>query len=258
VISQTLTSVVLGIVEGLTEFLPISSTGHLILVGHWLKFEGEFAATFDIAIQLGAILAVVIHYRDFFFRLLHPKNWLSRDVKLIFIAISPALLLGFLLHRTIKTYLFGESPVIAALIVGGIVMALVDRLTYEPKTFSVSDVSYKQAFIIGLCQCFSLWPGMSRSGSTIVGGLVAKLDYATAAQFSFIISVPVMMAATGYDLLKSHALLTQAHLFQIGVGFLVSFLVAYLAIVTFLKLIVKVRLMPFAIYRLILGVLLLI
>ncbi len=244
-------AIILGITEGLTEFLPISSTGHLILVGHWIKFESP---TFDIAIQLGAILAVVVLYRSFFFSLPFKK----KELKLIAIAITPALLLGFLCHSAIKHYLFGTFTVIMALLVGGVIMLLVEYLLpYKPTTTDISDISYKQAAIVGVAQCASLWPGMSRSGSTIVGGLIAKLDYETSAKFSFIISVPIMIAATGYDLLKSYHLLTQSDLSLIGVGFLVSFIVGYLAIVTFIKLLVRWKLAPFAIYRIVLAAILL-
>lgn len=244
-------AIILGITEGLTEFLPISSTGHLILVGHWIKFESP---TFDIAIQLGAILAVIVLYRTFFLSLLLPKNWKKKEIKLIAIAITPALLFGFLCHSAIKHYLFGTFTVIMALLVGGLIMLLAEYLLpYKPTTTDISDISYKQAAIVGVAQCVSLWPGMSRSGSTIVGGLLAKLDYETSAKFSFIISVPVMIAATGYDLLKSYHLLTQSDLSLIGVGFLVSFIVGYLAIVTFIKLLVRWKLTPFAIYRIVLA-----
>jgi undecaprenyl-diphosphatase len=239
----------LGVIEGLTEFLPVSSTGHLILVGRWI---GMNSPTFDIAIQLGAILAVLVVYRSIFLSL----RWNDKLVKLMGIAIAPALGLGFLLHHTIKTYFFGPTTVIAALFLGGVIMFLVERFPYHPTTTSIQDIGYLQAFWIGIAQCFSLWPGMSRSGSTIVGGLLVKLDYETAATFSFLISVPVMIAATGYDLLKSYHLLSSHDLGLIGVGFLVSFLVALVAIVSFIKLLVRYRLTPFAVYRVVLAVVL--
>lgn len=253
--SDYIKATILGVLEGLTEFIPVSSTGHLILAGDALSFSIGNTGTFNIAIQLGAILAVVVLYKERFRFLIQPKNWLSPLGKKIMLAIAPALALGFLLHDFIKTVLFSSQTVLYALLVGGIVMIIVDILL--PKAHSdtqnIDTISYKQALGIGIAQCFALWPGMSRSGSTIVGGLIAKLDYKTAAEFSFIISVPVMVAAVSYDLLKTAASLTTHDFLLIGVGFAVSFVVALLAIVTFLKLLVRFKLAPFGVYRIILA-----
>lgn len=246
-------SIILGIIEGLTEFIPVSSTGHLILFGEWLDFNHGNEATFDVAIQLGAIMAVVILYRRFFLEFLSFRKWLSRDMLNILLAIMPAFVLGFLLYDFIKT-LFSPALVIAALFVGGLIMIVVDRfLPQNHHTTSFSEIHPKQALIVGLCQCFALWPGMSRSASTIVGGLLAKMDYATSAKFSFIIAVPVMMAAVAYDLLKNFHALTAYDLKLIAIGFIVSFIVALGAIVTFLKLLQKFKLLPFAVYRIALA-----
>ncbi len=254
-ILDILKAVILGVVEGMTEFIPVSSTGHLILTSHFLSFNRS-PEVFEVAIQLGAILAVVVLYWDFFKHFLSLKHWISRDSLLVATAIFPAVLLGAIFHGFIKTVLFGTSPVIFALFVGGVVMIICDQLNLKPTTLDVSKISFKQALIIGLCQCVALWPGMSRSGSTIVGGILAKLDYATAARFSFIISVPVMVLAVAYDLLKSASTLTAYDAQLIAIGFGVSFFVALFAIKWFLKLLTTIRLTPFGIYRVLLAVLL--
>ena len=252
--TDIINAIILGVIEGLTEFIPVSSTGHLILVGEWLKFSAADTATFDIAIQLGAILAVVVLYWSFFKQYVSCKTWFNYDMKVILVAILPACIVGFLLHGIIKAYLFSSKTVIWALFIGGIIMGVVDWFYMkkpEKKNLKVSDISLKQALIIGICQCAALWPGMSRSGSTIVGGLLSGLSYKTAATFSFIIAVPVMIAAVSYDLLKSFMILTIVDIQLISIGFLVSFIVAYAAIKTFLKILVKYKLLPFAIYRII-------
>lgn len=246
-------AIVLGVLEGLTEFLPVSSTGHLILAGEALNFQTANLDTFSIAIQLGAILAVLVLYWSFFKKFLKPAHWVGREMKLILVAITPALLFGYLLHDFIKRVLFSSTTVVAALIVGGIIMIAVDKLKGKPKTLAIESVSFKQAALIGLCQCAALWPGMSRSGSTIVGGILSGLDYATAARFSFIISVPVMIAAVSYDLLKSATVLTQTDVQLIAVGFAVSFLVAVFAIKWFMKVLLRFELAPFGVYRILIG-----
>jgi len=247
--------VLLGIVEGITEFFPISSTGHLIIFGDLLEFKGDFAVTFSIAIQLGAISAIVVLYWDYFKQFLDPRRWLSDDMRKIIVAIFPALLLGFILHSFIKT-LFSSTIVYVALIVGGIIMLLTQILIKQEQrnmVTSLNDVSYKQALIVGVFQCFSLCPGVSRSGSTIVGGVLGGLSYAIAAEFSFIISVPVMTAAVSYELVTSASALSLENLAMIMVGFAVSFVVAAFSVVTLLKILKRFQFLPFAIYRIILG-----
>ncbi|MGE4169930.1 MAG: undecaprenyl-diphosphate phosphatase [Candidatus Margulisiibacteriota bacterium] len=244
----TFQAILLGILEGITEFIPVSSTGHLFLAGHWMGLNGEAQATFEIAIQLGAILAVVVLYRRFFLDLLSPKN-LKRDGKNIALAIVPALVMGALTHSWIKHHLFSVPTVIAALFVGGVVMTFIERVLPKPKTTKIEDMTSKQALTVGFFQCFALWPGMSRSASTIIGGLLSGLDDVTAAQFSFIIAVPVMVAATGFDLLKTAPILTHHDLAMIGVGLVVSFAVAVVSIGTFLKVLKRWKLFPFGVYR---------
>jgi len=255
--SEFFIAIILGVLEGITEFIPISSTGHLILVGDALSFTGPIADTFSVAIQLGAILAVVVLYPDFFKKALTPKHWLSRENRLILTAIAPAMVLGFLIYDLIKEHLFGPTTVMGALFVGGLVMILVEkRLGDTGNTTSFETLTFKQALTVGICQCAALWPGMSRSASTIVGGLISGMSHTFAAEFSFIIAVPVMVAAVGYDLLKSAAILNAHSLMLIGVGFLVSFVVAVASILTFLKLLSRFKLIPFALYRIVLSLIL--
>ncbi len=245
---------ILGLVEGLTEFLPVSSTGHLILVGQFLHFTSDSAATFDIAIQLGAILAVVVVYRPVFYRFLSFNVVKDTQARRIVIAILPALVLGFLTHSFIKHHLFSSFTVALALLIGGICMLVIEKCIKKPATtLSLDNMTYRQAFFIGICQCVSLWPGMSRSGATLIGGLLGRLDYKTSAEFSFIIAVPVMIAATGYDLIKSYSLLNSTDGVMISTGFLVSFGVALLAILSFIKVLQKWKLAPFAWYRIAIG-----
>ncbi|RAP38836.1 undecaprenyl-diphosphatase [Candidatus Marinamargulisbacteria bacterium SCGC AAA071-K20] len=255
--SDIIKAIILGIVEGITEYIPISSTGHLIITGDFLTFTSANTETFSIAIQLGAILSVVFIYKDFFKEIVQPKNWLSKDMKMIAIAIFPALVSGFFLHSFIKEHLFSTPTVIWALFVGGIIMIIVEKFfKIIPTTTDVKDITAKQALIIGVSQCAALWPGMSRSGSTIVGGLFAKCDYDTSAKFSFIIAVPVMICAVGYDLLKSMDSLTMNDAQLIAIGFIVSFIVAIIAIRTFLKILSRLKLFPFAVYRIVFSAIL--
>ncbi len=248
-------AILLGIVEGLTEFIPVSSTGHLILAERVLTLPSIHTESFSIFIQLGAILAVVCLYPKYFLSFLNPKQWLSKRTKVLVIAIFPALFFGALFYSTIKVHLFTPLTVILALFVGAIVMLWAQKRfpNQIAETKKIDDITYKQAAIIGICQCASLWPGMSRSASTIIGGLVAKLDYAIAAEFSFLIAVPVMTAAVLFDLLKSYSELTRHDFSIMGLGFIVSFITAYFAIKTFLKLLKKWQFMPFAIYRILLS-----
>ncbi|KJS17947.1 MAG: UDP pyrophosphate phosphatase [Peptococcaceae bacterium BRH_c4b] len=259
---QYLVPVILGIVEGLTEFIPVSSTGHLILSGELLNFTGERAATFEVFIQLGAILAVVMLYRERFRHFLTFENIVSgfkmkqRELNWMHIAVAilPAMVLGYLVHDIIKKYLFSVQTVLIGLVIGGIVMIVAERMPSRTFATDLDKINFRQCLLIGLAQCLSLWPGFSRSGATISGGLLAGLNHKTAAEFSFIIAVPVMIAATGYDLLKSWSLITPDFIVTLLIGFVVSFVVAVLAIVGFLKLLERVKLTPFAVYRFVLSV----
>lgn len=257
-----LVAVLLGLVEGLTEFLPVSSTGHLILVSQWLGSTDEAAKSFDIVIQLGAILAVVVHYRALFLERL--RGLAQRDPAALrlfgalVVAFVPAALTGLLLGKTIKRLLFGPIPVAAALFVGGVLMILVERFRTARHVQGVSgteQVTLKRALIIGVGQCFALWPGMSRSMSTIVAGQLAGLSTPTAAEFSFLLSVPTLGAATLYEIYKSREHLAEGvGVPQMLVGLLVSFLVAWAVIAGFVRYLGKRGLEPFGYYRIALAV----
>ena len=223
---------IVGVVEGLTEYIPVSSTGHMIIVGHMLGFEGTLADLFDVFIQLGAILSVLVVYRE----------------KFTF-AMFPACLLGLVFHGFIKNTLFGPMTVIIGLVLGGIFMIAAEKMH---KHFSVTDVdhiTWKQALKIGLFQCLSLWPGFSRSGSTIAGSLLLGISRKAAADFTFIMAVPLMFLACIYDLLKTIKYLEMGDFGILAVGFVTAFFVAYASILWFLKFLNTSTLTGFAIYR---------
>ena len=260
--SAIVDSVILGIIEGITEFLPISSTGHLIIAGHLLNFEGPTAETFEIFIQLGAILAVVVLYWKRFLGLLSfsDKGGLSgwSGLTKIGAACAPAFFFGFLLHGFIKRHLFSSFTVAIGFIVGAVLFILVEKRKNTAEIESPELITIRDAFVIGLFQCLALWPGMSRSGSTIIGGLLVKCSRKAAAEFSFLVAVPVMCAAVGLDMLKSYKLLTSSDIPLFAVGFIVSFLTAIVAIRGFLGFLGKYTLIPFAIYRIVAGILILV
>ncbi|SFA52801.1 Undecaprenyl-diphosphatase [Parageobacillus thermantarcticus] len=237
--------------EGLAEFLPISSTGHLILVGHLIGFEGERAKTFDIVIQLGAILAIIVLYRQRLVSLFNIKPILKKEKKFnaihIILGVLPAIIAGLLLHDVIKTYLFSPKTVVIGLVAGAILMIFAEKRKAEPITHSLDDLTYRQALAIGLFQCLAVYPGFSRAGSTISGGLLVKTSYKTASDFSFLIALPVMVGATSLDLLKSWNYLSVSDIPIFAVGFITSFVVAMIAVVTFLKWLKKNRINPFCI-----------
>lgn len=255
--SDTLIAVILGIIEGLTEFLPISSTGHMILVGSILGFTGEKASVFEVFIQLGAILSVLILYRHKFLAMLDlrfPSMW-TRKLTIYHVAagIVPVMGVGFLLHKSIKAHLFSPFTVIIGLVVGAFFMLIAERLNQRPHTVEVDDLTLGQAFWVGLFQCLSLWPGFSRSGSTIAGGLFFGLSRKAAAEFSFIIAVPVMLIAGSYDLYKIWDQLVPSDFTMIAVGFVISFIVAYLSIIWFLRFLNNSTLASFAYYRFVIA-----
>lgn len=258
VMSDFFNAALLGIVEGVTEFIPVSSTGHLILAEKLFPLTHVHSESFSIVIQLGAILSVVCIYPNYFVTFLNPKEWFSKKSKILLIAILPALASGALFYTFIKQHLFSPLTVVLALFLGGIAMLFFQKKypNHAATTHSIETISYKQSFMIGLSQCASLWPGMSRSASTIVGGLIAKLDYATAAEFSFLIAVPVMSAAVLFDLLKSFSELTILDLKVMAFGFIISFITAFFAIKTFISLLKRWQFKPFAIYRICLAIIL--
>jgi undecaprenyl-diphosphatase len=256
--------VLLGVVEGLTEFLPVSSTGHLVLVGHLLGLGDDDPATssFEIVIQLGAILAVVAHYRSLLAArgrgLLAGESASFRILLALGIAFAPTALAGLLLRQTIKAHLFGPLPVAGALIAGGVFMIVVERLRTRRGVDGLESVTPARAFAIGLGQCFSLWPGASRAMCTIVAGQLAGLSTATAAEFSFLLALPTLGAATLYEGYKArHELAAHGGAVSLAVGLVVSFLVAWAVIATFLKYLRTRGLEPFGWYRIAVGVLVL-
>jgi len=250
------TAVILGIIEGLTEFLPISSTGHLIVTGHLLGFTGELATSFEISIQLGAILSVLFYYRHRLLNVLlnFPKK---RESRLLIIHLAcgflPAAAIGLATHSYITTYLFSPITVGIALIAGGFAILLIEKTRRNFRVHDINELSIRDAFLIGCAQCLALFPGTSRAGATIMGGLLVGLDRKTATEFSFLLALPTMIAATVYQLLKGQALLLSENLIYLGIGMAVAFFTALAVITTFLKYVTTNTFIPFAYYRIIFG-----
>ena len=256
-------AVALGVVEGLTEFLPVSSTGHLIIAGHLLGFVGEKAASFEVAIQLGAILSVVFLYWRRFLGLLPTGERSARfahsslngwsGILRIGLATLPALVVGFIARHAIKERLFTPSAVTGALFVGGIGILLAERFVRGRRKTSVDSITMGQALGVGLFQVLALWPGTSRSAATIVGGMLLGLDRKGAAEFSFLIAVPIMCIATGYEMVKMRNLFAAQDFAEFGVGFVVAFVVALITVKAFVNFLGRGSLAPFAWYRIIIA-----
>lgn len=256
---QYLIAVAVGIVEGLTEFLPVSSTGHMIIVGHLLGFDGTLADVFDVFVQLGAILSVIFIYKERFTRFFTKDGWdINKGLSVWHIAagIVPVMLVAFFLYPYIKAYLFSPFTVAIGLALGGLLLMFAEHRTKGREQELVDDVdkiTIRQAIWVGIYQFLSLWPGFSRSGSTIAGGLLVGLSRSAAANYTFLIAVPLMFVACIYDLLKNLHNLTAGDLQVLGVGFVVAFVVAYWSVLWFLKFLHKYDLTSFAIYRIILA-----
>jgi undecaprenyl-diphosphatase len=249
---------ILGVVEGATEFVPVSSTGHLILVGDWLGFTGEDAKAFEIFIQLGAILAIVWLYRERIGRVLRTATRDRMSQRLLvnlFIAFLPAAVVGLLTHHLIKQYLFSPVIVAASMFVGGIAILVIELLRPRPRVQSVDDVSPGVALGIGVAQVLSLVPGTSRSGATIMGGYCLGLTRQAATEFSFFLAIPVMVAATGFDLAQSVGALTAADVQLFAVGFIVAFLTALVVVRAFVAFVARSSFVIFAWYRIAFGIL---
>ncbi|TLY18335.1 MAG: undecaprenyl-diphosphate phosphatase [Nitrospirae bacterium] len=282
-------AVLLGVVEGLTEFLPVSSTGHLILVGHVLGFTGAVASSVEISIQLGSILAIVAYERTKLVSLLSQaireqatlrelirtgrheargavgERWSSifrrsadtqRNLWFLIglgVAFMPAAIIGYIAHGWIETHLFTPHTVAASLIIGGLIILGVEAMPDRVRITRLDHIGVMTALLVGLTQCVSLIPGISRSGSTIVGGLLAGMDRKTATEYSFFLALPTMIAATTYQILKADALLTNADYAWLALGLLVSFLVAWVVIAAFLTFVKRHTLQVFAYYRVLLG-----
>lgn len=247
-------AIILGIIEGLTEFLPISSTGHLMLGAYLLKLgNSNFLNSFQIIIQLGAIASVVFLYWR---RLILDWKLLTK----VAFAFLPTAIIGFGLYKIIKTYfLVNNWLVVGALFLGGIIIILFEILLdkkpfrEEQITSKFDELSYRQSFIIGLCQSLAIIPGVSRSGATIIGGLALKISRVLIVEFSFLLAVPTMVAATGYDFLKNYQTFSTDNLYLLVIGFLTSFLVAILAIKGFLSYVQKNNFIVFGVYRLLIA-----
>jgi undecaprenyl-diphosphatase len=258
---EWLYAVILGIVEGLTEFIPVSSTGHLIVAGHLLGFDGPRAATFEVFIQLGAILAVVVLYKERFVRLCmlgySPGFVGARGLTLLALTSLPALVFGAISHGFIKEHLFNPTTVALGLGLGGIGILVVERVRPPAKKAGLDTLDYRDALAIGLFQCLALWPGMSRSACTIVGGMAVGIERDTAAQYSFLVAVPLIFAAAVFDLYQNLPILQVSDATTFGVGFVVSFIAAWLAIKFFLRFLGSHTLNPFGWYRIIVALVIL-
>jgi undecaprenyl-diphosphatase len=243
-------SIILSIIEGLTEFLPISSTGHMILASSIMNIpEDAFVKTFEISIQIGAIMAIVLLYAKRFLQ------GISIYLKLA-IAFIPTGIIGFLAYPYIKTYLFNPIIVSISLVLGGIVLILIDKkvVGQESKTVELENISYKNAFFIGLFQSISMIPGVSRAAATIVGGIFNGLDKKQAIEFSFLLAVPTMFAATGYDLYKTTIVFSGHEIFLLSLGLVVAFITAWIAVKVFVKIVQNYGFKYFGYYRIIIGI----
>ncbi len=253
-------ALILGIVEGLTEFLPVSSTGHLILAGSLLGFNDEKGKVFLIVIQFGAILAVMWEFRHRFIEVLsglRTDTRAQRFVLNISIAFIPAAVIGLAFGKKIKAVLFKPLPVALAFIIGGIVILWVERRRLRTRVESVDDMSTSDALKIGLAQCLALVPGTSRSGATIIGGMLFGLSRRTATEFSFFLAVPTLFAASAYELVKNRALLSSDDISLFAVGFVAAFLSAFVAVRALLRYIATHDFTPFAWYRIAFGLMVL-
>jgi undecaprenyl-diphosphatase len=260
-------AIIIGIVEGVTEFLPISSTGHMIIVGDLINFSAPayrkaYVDMFEIVIQLGAILAILVLYWNKIsgsLKNLTPGKWGFKLWCNIIIAFIPAAVIGFLLDDIIQAKLFNSITVACALILGGFLMIFMEnKYRRGNKTDRIEDVTAKQALKIGCFQCLSLWPGMSRSASTIMGAWTSGLTNVAAAEFSFILAIPTMIAATGFSLLKVKITMTTPEIIVLIIGFVVSFIVALVVVDKFISFLKRKPMKVFAIYRIFIGVLVLI
>ncbi len=255
--SDWLIAILLGIIEGLTEFLPVSSTGHLILAGELVGFTDNSSIAFKIAIQLGAILAVLLVYWQRFWAvgtgLLKLQRGPIAFTRNILLGFVPALLIGVVAYDAIRAAMQTPEIVAIALIVGGIIILLLERIVKNVRFHSVEDIPFGTALSIGLIQCTAMLPGVSRSGATIMGGLMMGVERKTAAEFSFFLAVPTMMAATVYALWKNRALLSADDLDMIAIGFTAAFVVAVIVVKAFVALVGRYGFAPFAYYRIIVG-----
>lgn len=258
---------IIGVVEGITEFLPISSTGHMIMVGDLINFKAPtydkaYINMFEIVIQLGAILAIVVLYWDKIFNSLKnikPGKWGFKLWVIILIAFLPSAVVGVIFNDLIQEKLFNSITVASALIVGGVLMIYMEnKYRRGNSTRNIEDVNIFQAFKIGCFQCLALWPGMSRSASTIMGGWISGLTNVAAAEFSFFLAIPTMIAASGWSLIKVKIDMSIMQVIALSVGFIVSFLVALVVVEKFMNFLKRKPMRVFAIYRIFIGIIVLV
>ncbi|MGM0542003.1 MAG: undecaprenyl-diphosphate phosphatase [Pseudomonadota bacterium] len=245
---------ILGIIEGLTEFLPISSTGHLIVASDWMEIEQtEKHTAFQVIIQVAAILAIFSHYKEKF-TLEHTRLWTN-----VFIAFLPLAAIGFLFYTQIKV-LFNLETVAWMFIVGGVIFLIMEKFYNEDahRTRDIEDISLSQAFWIGIAQMFALIPGTSRAGASIVGGMMAGLDRKASAEFSFLLALPVLAAASGMELVQNYSAFEETSWLPLLVGFVMAYIVAYLTMSLFIRFLAKFTFNAFGIYRIVFGSVLLI
>jgi undecaprenyl-diphosphatase len=255
--ASLLTIILLGIVEGLTEFIPVSSTGHLVLAGELLGFDSEAAGTFEIVIQLGAILAVIVLYWRRFWDVFVGLGRRDREsivfTRNILLGFLPSAVVGLFVYSAVKAMLGSPMIVAVALIAGGIAILVLERWNRNPTIQSVEEMSWKTALGIGFIQCLSMIPGVSRSGATIMGAVGLGVERKSAAEFSFFVAVPTMLAASTYDLLKTGAALDSGAWTTIAIGFVISFIVAIVVIRWFIGIVSRYGFAPFAWYRIVAG-----
>jgi undecaprenyl-diphosphatase len=247
----------MGILEGLTEFLPVSSTGHLILAGELIGYAGEESKTFKISVQLGAILAVLVAYRSRFtdaaLGVLRRERHALLFARNILIGFLPAIVIGVLAYDVVRAALGAPAVVAAALIVGGIVMLVLDRRASSARFDSVEAIPMRAALTVGVLQCLAMVPGVSRSGASILGGLSIGVERKTAAEFSFFLAVPTMIGATTYDIYRNRDLLAADQLADIGLGAGAAFVTALVVVKAFVAIVSRHGFAPFAWYRIAAG-----
>ncbi len=249
-------AIILGVIEGLTEFLPISSTGHLILAGYLMGFTGQRAADLLVVIQLGAILAVVYEYRDQLGRAVSgfSTDASSRGLLLnLALGVLPAMVAGALLHGPIEKYLFGPVTVAGALVAGGVAILIIERVCPAARLFSIGEIPWRVALAIGLAQTLALFPGVSRAAATILGGMLSGLSRRAATEFSFYLAIPTMLAATAFQLINAWGTIPAQDAMAMVIGAAVAFVAALLAVRGFIGYVARHTLAAFAWYRIALG-----
>lgn len=259
--NEILTSILLGVVEGIAECIPVSSTAHLLLVQKLFPIEKKLSSFFTISVQLGSILAICLYNKQYFLKLFLIKQTIREHIKIIF-SILPLSLAGLFIYPQLKTYMHSPLSIPIGLIAGSLLMLTssyyMKKYSLLSKKSSVESITFKDSAIIGILQCLALWPGVSRSGATISAGILRNCSYPTAVSFSFIIAVPVTLLATGYELIKIWKNITSFDIIFVSIGFIVAFITTKLVLAFFVRLICNYGLIPFAIYRLVISSILLI